>query len=666
MTGPAPDHPVVALCRELVRIPSPSGEEGPLAAFVAERMAAAGLRVEVDRFGSVLGMKTGRLPGPTLLLDAHLDTVAAADPAAWSHDPFGGEVEAGRLFGLGAADTKGSLAAMIGAAEALDDFAGTLFVSASVGEEDLTTAALSHVLDRHPADLVVVGEPTSLRLGVAQKGRAGLVVEARGRSAHSSRPERGVNAVYRMMEAVSRIRAVPLPSDPELGSGVCELIEIHSEPAPSTGMVPHRCTARFALRLLPGETAALVVGRAARALDGLDGVTVRLAETSRRGYTGVDVAMVEFIAGWRNRDASLEKRLLEALGTRPFAAPYTTNASVAAARGIPAFLLGPGSIDQAHAVDEWVAVDELVAARDSYLAAARAFLADHAVPVASVIDARRRDIGGFAVRRLLPCRERRLVGPFVYFDEMGPVRFKAGRGLDVLPHPHIGLATVTYLHDGELLHRDSLGSSQVIRPGDVNWMTAGRGIVHSERTPPERRATGTSLHGLQLWVALPRTHEETEPTFRHHPGGTLPELEKGGVRLRVLAGSAYGATSPVDVLSPLFYVDVAMPAGGELPLPSEHEERALYVLDGVVGWGAGRSGPGRMVVFAPGAEVVLRAESPTRAVLLGGAPLEGPRHISWNFVSSSRERIENARRDWKEGRFPKVPGDETEFVPLPG
>jgi putative selenium metabolism hydrolase len=375
MTGPTPDDPVVALCRELVRIPSPSGEEGRLAAFVAERMVAAGLRVEVDRLGSVLGTKSGRLPGPTLLLDAHLDTVPEAEPAAWSHDPFGAAVEDGRLFGLGAADTKGSLAAMIRAAEALDDFAGTLLVSASVGEEDLTTAALSHVLDRHTADLVVVGEPTSLRLGVAQKGRAGLVVEARGRSAHSSRPDRGENAVYRMIDAVSRIRAVPLPSDPQLGSGVCELIEMHSEPAPSTGMIPHRCVARFALRLLPGETAAIVLERAARALDGLDGVTVRLAEISRRSHTGVDVAMVEFIPGWRNRDLRLEARLLEALQTVPFAAPYTTNASAAAARGIPTFLLGPGSIDQAHAVDEWVTVAELVAARDSYLAVARASLA---------------------------------------------------------------------------------------------------------------------------------------------------------------------------------------------------------------------------------------------------------------------------------------------------
>jgi redox-sensitive bicupin YhaK (pirin superfamily) len=282
------------------------------------------------------------------------------------------------------------------------------------------------------------------------------------------------------------------------------------------------------------------------------------------------------------------------------------------------------------------------------------------------IDARSRDIGGFTVRRLLPWRTRRMVGPFVYFDNMGPVRLEAGRGVDVLPHPHVGLATVTYLYEGALLHRDSLGSAQVIRPGDVNWMTAGRGIVHSERTPPAERASGPRLHGLQLWVALPSADEEIEPSFRHHPGATLPELEQGGVRLRLMAGSAYGAASPVEVLSPLFYVDAAMPAGSELPLADEHAERAVYVVEGAIRAAGASAGPGRMLVFAEGADVTLKAEAATRAVLVGGAPLDGPRHIDWNFVGSSRERIEKAKADWREGRFPKVPGDETEFVPLPG
>ena len=367
--------PVVDLCQALVRIPSVSGDEGRLSAFVAERMEAIGLCVETDRFGGVLGRRDGGRPGSTLLFDAHLDTVPVPDAAAWSRDPFGGEVEDGCLWGRGAADTKGSLAAMLCAAEALGPFAGTLLVSASVGEEDLTTAALSHALDRHRPDLVIVGEPTSLRLGVAQKGRAGVVVEAIGRSAHSSRPELGVNAASRMMEAVARIRALPLAEDPELGCGVCELIEIRSEPDPSPGMVPHRCVARFALRLLPDESAEGALARIAEAIGDLEGVTARLARLERRAFTGATLELVEAIPGWRSRDAALETRLLAALGTTPFAAPYTTNASAAAALGIPAFLLGPGSIDQAHSVDERVPLVELAAAPGAYLAVARAFFA---------------------------------------------------------------------------------------------------------------------------------------------------------------------------------------------------------------------------------------------------------------------------------------------------
>lgn len=281
-----------------------------------------------------------------------------------------------------------------------------------------------------------------------------------------------------------------------------------------------------------------------------------------------------------------------------------------------------------------------------------------------IIETRKRDLGGFSVGRVLPSARRRLVGPFIFFDHMGPAAFAPGEGIDVRPHPHINLATVTYLFEGEIVHRDSLGSLQPIRPGAINWMTAGRGIVHSERTGPETRRAGSRLHGLQLWVGLPTAHEETQPDFRHYPADTLPELDLRGTRVRVLAGTAYGAASPVETLSPLFYAEAAIPAGSELPLPAEHEERAAYVVEGAVQCGAERIEASRMVVFAPGSAPVLRAETPARLVLVGGAPIDGERHIWWNFVSSSKERIERAKRDWKEGRFPPVPG-ETEFIPLP-
>lgn len=283
----------------------------------------------------------------------------------------------------------------------------------------------------------------------------------------------------------------------------------------------------------------------------------------------------------------------------------------------------------------------------------------------SMIDARARDLGGFTVGRVLPSAARKLIGPFIFFDHMGPAAFPPGRGIDVRPHPHIGLATVTYLFEGEIVHRDSLGSHQPIRPGDVNWMTAGRGIAHSERTGAEPRQTGSRLDGLQLWVALPLRHEETDPEFHHHPARDLPAVDIAGTRVRVLAGSAFGETSPVRTLSPLFYVDAAMPAGSELPLPDEHEERAAYIVSGTVECGKERAERGRMLVFAPGAPVTLRAVSDARVALIGGAPLDGERHIFWNFVSSSRERIEQAKSDWREGRFAKVPGDEQEFIPVP-
>ena len=285
--------------------------------------------------------------------------------------------------------------------------------------------------------------------------------------------------------------------------------------------------------------------------------------------------------------------------------------------------------------------------------------------VATIIDARPRDIDGFPIRRLLPSRTRRLVGPFIFFDHMGPAELGPGTGMDVRPHPHIGLATVTYLFDGEIVHRDSLGSHQPIRPGAINWMTAGRGIAHSERTSPELRRTGSNVHGLQLWVALPLSHEETDPAFHHHGADELPAFERDGARIRVLAGAAYGERSPVQTFSPLFYVDVAMPAGSELPIPGHHQERAAYVVSGALDCDAEIAAQGRMLVFAPNADVRLRATAESRIVLIGGAPLDGKRHIWWNFVSSSKERIERAKRDWRERRFAKIPEDEGELVPLP-
>jgi redox-sensitive bicupin YhaK (pirin superfamily) len=291
--------------------------------------------------------------------------------------------------------------------------------------------------------------------------------------------------------------------------------------------------------------------------------------------------------------------------------------------------------------------------------------------IAAIIDGRARDLGGFSVRRVLPAISRRSIGPFVFFDHMGPVSFAPGAGIDVRPHPHIGLATVTYLFEGEILHRDSIGSSQRIRPGDLNWMTAGRGIVHSERTPPEIRAAGSRVHGLQLWVALPEEHEEVEPSFDHHAAATLPTLTIGGATVRVIAGSAYGVTAPVKTLSSLFYVDATMPAGSELAVAPDighgtiPPERAVFVVDGAILCGNERAERGRMLVLAEGSSVILRATTDARVVLIGGTPL-GKRHLFWNFVSSSKERLEQAKRDWNEERFPLVPGDESDRIPLPG
>ena len=285
--------------------------------------------------------------------------------------------------------------------------------------------------------------------------------------------------------------------------------------------------------------------------------------------------------------------------------------------------------------------------------------------LARIIEARPRRIDGFTVGRVLPAVGQRMVGPFIFFDHMGPAELSPGHGLDVRPHPHINLATVTYLFEGAIAHRDNLGSHQVIRPGEINWMTAGRGIAHSERTPPEERARGPRMHGIQLWVALPREHEETAPAFHHHAAGALPTVEVDGAQLRVLIGSAFGASSPVETFSPMFYVEAQVPAGGLLPLPADYRERAAYVIEGSLVCGADRVESRHMAVFASGSAPTMRAETPARVLLLGGEPLEGPRHIWWNFVSSSKERIEQAKRDWKEGRFAPVPGDDEEFIPLP-
>jgi hypothetical protein len=282
---------------------------------------------------------------------------------------------------------------------------------------------------------------------------------------------------------------------------------------------------------------------------------------------------------------------------------------------------------------------------------------------ASVVPATR-DLGeGFQVRRALPSMQRRMIGPFVFLDEMGPVRLAPGAGLDVRPHPHIGLATVTYLFEGEILHQDSLGVRQSIRPGDVNWMIAGRGIVHSERTPAALRAQGSSVWGLQSWVALPQHDEELAPSFRHHPTAELPQASFGGIEVRLIAGTLFGLRSPVKTMSPLFYAEARLDEGSQLELAPEHEERGAYVVDGPVSVDGQEFPRGRLLVFRPAVRVVLRAPARARVMLLGGQTL-GARHIWWNFVSSSRERIEQAKQDWRAGRFGTVPGD-TEFIPLP-
>jgi redox-sensitive bicupin YhaK (pirin superfamily) len=282
-----------------------------------------------------------------------------------------------------------------------------------------------------------------------------------------------------------------------------------------------------------------------------------------------------------------------------------------------------------------------------------------------VIVPRSVDVGHFAVRRALPHVNRRMVGPFIFFDHFGPAEFHAGQGIDVRPHPHIGLATVTFLFDGEIMHRDSLGTAAAIRPGEVNWMTAGRGIVHSERTAPDHRTEGEPIHGLQCWVALPAAEEETTPAFSHHDSATLPLVTEEGKTVRIIAGSAYGARSPVATLWETLFADVTLAAGAALPVDTEIEERALYLVSGEVEIAGDRFAPGRLLLFRPRDPITVKAASDARLVLLGGAPMDGPRHIWWNFVSSRKDRIEQAKTDWKLARFDTVPGDDKEFIPLP-
>ena len=284
--------------------------------------------------------------------------------------------------------------------------------------------------------------------------------------------------------------------------------------------------------------------------------------------------------------------------------------------------------------------------------------------ILQVIGSRQRDLGGFVVRRVLPTEGRQMVGPFIFFDHLGPTQFAPGHGIDVRPHPHIALATVTYLFSGSLEHRDSLGTVREIRPGDVNWMSAGSGIVHSERTPAAARASGEHVHGIQSWVALPDGREDGAPTFAHHPAATLPTRVADGVVLSVIAGEGFGLRSPVVTLWPTLYVHAQVARGATLEVPPDHGERAVYVAQGQLAIGEVAVTEGQLAVLEPGTKSTLRALGDSRVMLLGGEPFPTPRHIWWNFVASSQERIERAKERWERKQFPAVPG-ESEFIPLP-
>jgi redox-sensitive bicupin YhaK (pirin superfamily) len=275
-----------------------------------------------------------------------------------------------------------------------------------------------------------------------------------------------------------------------------------------------------------------------------------------------------------------------------------------------------------------------------------------------------KDLGGFSVRRALPSVGKKMIGPFIFFDQFGPAEFLLGQGLDVRPHPHIGLSTVSYLFDGEIFHRDSLGSSLPIRPGAVNLMTAGRGIVHSERTAPELRNAPQKMFGIQTWLALPKSHEETDPGFLHVGADDLPVIRAEGKRVRIIMGSLYGETSPVPFPHDTFYAEAVLAPGTVLPLDADYEERGVYIVSGEIDIAGDSFGPGRLLVLKPGDRISVLALSNARLMLLGGAPMDGPRHLWWNFVHSSKERIDQAKNDWKQGRFDSVPGED-EFIPLP-
>jgi redox-sensitive bicupin YhaK (pirin superfamily) len=284
--------------------------------------------------------------------------------------------------------------------------------------------------------------------------------------------------------------------------------------------------------------------------------------------------------------------------------------------------------------------------------------------IETVIVPRARDLGGFEVRRALPSVRRQMVGPFIFWDQMGPAEFLLGAGIDVRPHPHIGLATVTYLFDGEVVHRDSLGTLETIRPGALNLMSAGRGIVHSERTGQDARVVGAKLFGIQAWVALPQSHEEGDPAFVHYGEDRLPVLSARGVTMRLIAGEAFGTKSPVATPMAMIYADVELEAAASVPFDPDYEERGIYTVAGEIDIAGDRFGPGQLLVFKPGDRITVRAVSPARMMFLGGAPMDGKRYIWWNFVSSRKDRIDQAKADWSQGRFDSVPG-ETEFIPLP-